>query len=504
MKPVKASGEQIFKRASGILLHPTSLPGKYGIGDIGPMAEMWIGWLQKAGCHIWQVLPLCPIGFGDSPYQGFSAFAGNPLLISPDRLIEDGLLMTEDLTSQPQFKNGNVDFQKINTYKKELFFLAAKRFGELKDDHLKSAYRRFCMEERLWLQDYALFMALKNEHHGKPWTEWEADLANRNPAALEQAVHALAEEIEAYKIIQFLFFKQWASLRNVAKRAGVIIIGDIPIFVAHDSADVWANPELFWLDDEGMPTVVAGVPPDYFSPTGQRWGNPLYRWDVMRESGYGWWMQRFKAVLKIVDVVRLDHFRGFEGYWEIPAECPTAEVGRWAPGPGADFFEALMRIFGSLPIIAEDLGVITPEVKLLRDTFKLPGMKVLQFAFGKDATHPFLPHNYIRRCVAYTGTHDNDTIRGWYETAPESERDFCRRYLRCDGSDISWDMISAVWSSVAVWAIAPLQDLLSLGSEARMNFPGSMEENWSWRVPEEQLSDELAARMQETNQIYGR
>jgi 4-alpha-glucanotransferase len=491
-------------RFGGLLLHPTSLPGEDGIGDLGPAARRWIEWLAGAGCTLWQILPLGPTGFGDSPYQSFSAFAGNPLLISLPALADQGLLTPEEVLARPSFSPERVAFGQVFAHKERLLSLAAERFAAGEPRDWRPAYDAFCQENAYWLDDFALFMALKRQHRGAPWTEWPEPLAAREPRALTAAAADLAPEVDAQRFCQFVFFRQWTAVREAARAAGVTIIGDMPIYVAHDSADVWARHELFDLEPDGRPRVVAGVPPDFFSATGQLWGNPLYRWDGLRESGYAWWVERFRQALEMVDLVRLDHFRGFEAYWEVPAEAPTAEPGRWVPGPGADFLRSLRTALGRLPIIAEDLGVITPEVVALRDDFELPGMKVLQFAFSGDPLDEYLPHNFPARCVVYTGTHDNDTSRGWYEQAPEAERGFVRRYLASDGGDIAWDLIRAAWSSVAERAIAPLQDALGLGSEARMNTPGRPEGNWTWRVREAQLTPELAERLAELNFLYGR
>lgn len=491
-------------RAGGVLLHPTSLPSPYGIGDLGPGANRWIAWLARAGCRLWQMLPLGPTGFGDSPYQSFSAFAGNPLLISPDLLIDDGLLHPDDLAGLPAFPDRQVAYGGVIAAKGRLLRLAGGRFREGAAGGIREGYEAFCRAEAGWLEDYALFMALKADQSGHPWVGWPADLANREADALAQARRALSDPIEDQRLWQYLFERQWGALRGESHEEGLLLIGDVPIYVSHDSADVWANRELFHLDERGIPTVVAGVPPDYFSATGQLWGNPLFRWDVMAANGYAWWIERLRAVLARVDVVRLDHFRGFEAYWEIPAGSPTAETGRWVPGPGAGLFQALAEALGDLPLIAEDLGVITPEVEALRDRFDLPGMKVLQFAFNGDPESPFLPHNFTSRCVVYTGTHDNDTTCGWHETAGEEVRDFYRRYLGRDGGDVAWDLIRAAWGSVANWSLAPLQDFLALGSEARMNYPGRPGGNWTWRALDSELDEALAARIRAFNTIYGR
>ena len=509
-----------FERASGILLHPTSLPSPYGIGDLGPQAYAWVDFLAGSGCKLWQVLPLGPTGYGDSPYQCFSAFAGNPYLISPEFLLRDDLLHPNDLVEKTNFPAGCVDFGALIPWKLNLLERAFIRFSSDPQPALQKTLNSFCAENSSWLDDYALFMALKEAHGGGSWDGWPASLRRREPKALAVARASLALHVLRFSFCQFLFFRQWQALKTYANERGIQIIGDIPIFVAYDSADMWAHSELFYLDDESQPTVVAGVPPDYFSPTGQLWGNPLYRWDVHKASGYTWWLERFRAILKMVDIVRLDHFRGFAGYWEVPAGNPTAEIGRWVPGPGADFFDAVRSSLSGaagedegLPIIAEDLGLITPDVIELREGFNLPGMKIVQFAFsGPD--NPFLPHHYPHHCVAYTGTHDNDTARGWYASAPEEERNFALRYLGCEGgpksltleahSGFAWSLIRAIWASVAVFALAPMQDLLNLGTEARMNYPSRLGGNWEWRMGEDGLSDELRDCLQELNTIYSR
>ena len=491
-----------FERSSGVLLHPTSLPGRYGIGDLGPQAYRFVDFLSKAGCRLWQTLPLGSTGYGDSPYQSFSAFAGNPYLISPDLLLEENFLHPNDLMEDLDFPSDRVDYGRVISWKLNLLERAFTRF-ESEGGLACRDFDIFCAKNADWLEDYALFMAIKESHGGGSWAGWSAPLRHRDKAALTEARESLKHAISRFTFYQFIFFRQWDKLHAYANEHGVRIIGDIPIFVAYDSADVWGNPDLFYLDDEGMPTLVAGVPPDYFSPTGQLWGNPLYRWDVHKARGYKWWLARFRAILQMVDIVRLDHFRGFAGYWEIPAGSLTAEEGRWVPGPGADFFDALRADLGDLPIIAEDLGEITPDVIELRDQFNLPGMKILQFAFT-GPENPFLPHYYPQNCVAYTGTHDNDTARGWYESASEHERDFARRYLSVDGSDIAWDLIRAVWASKALFALAPMQDLLSLGSEARMNYPSRATGNWDWRMREDALSDELRGKLRELNSETGR
>jgi 4-alpha-glucanotransferase len=489
-------------RAAGILLHPTSLPGAYGMGDLGPAAFRWIEWLADANQSWWQVLPLGPTGYGDSPYQCFSAFAGNPYLISPERLVEEGLLNAEDVKTV-SFPRERVDFVKVIAFKDRLLSRAWESYRAGSTPTLRAPYESFVESQREWLEDYALFIALKKAHGGRDWHAWPAELRERRSDAMVQARRTLADTVHEQQFAQFLFFRQWDRLKEYAEARGVGIIGDIPIFVASDSADVWAHPELFFLDTAGKATVVAGVPPDYFSETGQLWGNPLYRWEAHKRTGYAWWISRLRAVLRMVHLVRLDHFRGFEGYWEIPAGKPTAEIGRWVKGPGIEVFEAARQALGELPLIAENLGVITEEVEALREQLDLPGMRVLQFAFtGPD--NAFLPHNHERRTVVYTGTHDNDTTRNWYATAPKSEREFLRKYIGQDPMDVAWTLIRLAWASVADYALAPLQDVLSLGAEGRMNFPGKPVGNWQWRFTPEMLTREIQARLRELTEIYGR
>jgi 4-alpha-glucanotransferase len=493
-----------FERSSGILLHPSSLPGPFGIGDIGPRAHLWLEFLSQAGCGLWQVLPLGPTGYGDSPYQCFSAFAGNPYLISPEALVLDGLLDEKSLDTRPLFPEDKVDFGEVITWKLGLLDQAFHTFSESATPELHKELNTFQSEQAYWLEDFALFMAIKEYQGGGSWSDWPTPLRLRETQALQSARDKLSVPIRKQIFRQFLFFRQWKALHNQARNLGIQIIGDIPIFVSHDSADVWSHTDLFYIDADGKPTVVAGVPPDYFSPTGQLWGNPLYNWETHARSGYSWWLDRFKAVLQTVDIVRLDHFRGFAGYWEVPASNPTAEIGRWVRGPGKSFLKAVHDGLGELPIIAEDLGLITPDVLEMRDDFNLPGMKIFQFAFSSDAKDPFLPHNYPKGCVVYTGTHDNDTVIGWFDTAPEKERDFCLRYLDSDGKDLPWDMVRAVWGSVAVFSLAPMQDLLHLGTEARMNFPGRPSGNWIWRMSDGVLTDELCQKLKEINHLFGR
>jgi 4-alpha-glucanotransferase len=468
-----------------------------------------VDFLAESASNLWQVLPLGPTGYGDSPYQCFSAFAGNPYLISPDELIGDGLLTPNDLHDKPAFDEARVDFGTFIPWKLSLLGRVYDRFGSEASAELREALATFRASNAAWLDDFALFMAIKEAYGGGCWDGWPEALRKRDPQALAEARKTYAESIARYVFYQFLFYRQWQNLHTYADQRGVKIIGDIPIFVAYDSADVWSHPDLFYLDEAGKPTLVAGVPPDFFSATGQMWGNPLYKWDVHKATGYAWWIERMRATLALVDIVRLDHFRGFSGYWEIPAGNPTAEFGRWVPGPGADLFDALMANLEShlgtkeLPIIAEDLGVITDDVVALRERYNLPGMKILQFGFTSPSD-PFLPHNYVNNCVAYTGTHDNNTARGWYEAAPEQEREFALKYLGVDGSHFAWDLIRTVWSSTAVFSVAPMQDFLNLGGEARMNFPSRLGGNWEWRMKDSDFNDELIAKIRELNYLYSR
>ncbi len=490
-------------RSAGLLLHPTSLPGRYGIGDLGPAASAWVDALARARQTWWQVLPLGPTGYGDSPYQATSTFAGNPLLISPDLLVQDGLLRQSDL-NVPNLPADRVDYAAVVAFKRGLLTRAWENFRSGAGGNLRGPFEEFIVRQARWLDDYALFQALKEAHGDKSWTEWETDLIQRQPGTLARARQHLVHGIAFRQFCQFLFFRQWQRLRQYAHERGVRLIGDIPIFVSADSSDVWANPQLFQLDERRRPRVVAGVPPDYFSRTGQLWGNPLYNWEALRSSGYSWWVARLQATLEMVDVVRLDHFRGFEAYWEIPAGMPTAEHGRWVKAPGADFLRTARSVLGGLPLIAEDLGLITPEVEALRDEFGLPGMRILQFSFS-DGKNPYLPHNYVRRTVVYTGTHDNDTTVGWFHTLPDHERWYLGRYLpQVSGGTVAWDLIRLAWGSVADYAIAPLQDVLSLGTEARMNLPGKAEGNWRWRFTQDRLGQDLLERLADLTDLYNR
>ena len=507
-----------FLRSSGILLHPTSLPGPFGIGDLGPAAYAFADYLVTSGQSLWQMLPLGPTGYGDSPYACYSAFAGNTLLISPEQLVAEGLLSTSDFPKEVSKPAERVNFERVHRVKDQLLRRAYQNYrqpGDPGDYSLRDAFEQFTRHSARWLDDYALFRVLKDVHGGVAWNEWEPALRSREPGALGRARNELHEEVEAQKFYQFLFSRQWFALKTYCNEKGIKLVGDIPIFVAHDSADVWTNPDQFKLNEDGSPVVVAGVPPDYFSATGQLWGNPLYNWDQMRVDGFKWWIERVHATLQTVDIVRIDHFRGFAACWEIPGGDKTAERGRWVEAPGRELFAAIREALGKLPIIAEDLGVITPDVEALRDDCGFPGMRILQFAFSSDSKNHDLPHNYHRNVVVYTGTHDNDTTTAWFSSVAgegstrtaeqvERERKICMRYLNTDGREIHWDFIRAVLSSVANTAVVPLQDLLGLGNEARMNLPNSTEGNWSWRFEPDELTDELAQRLRGLTELYGR
>ena len=497
----------MFTRSSGILIHPTSLPGPYGVGDLGENAYKLIDFLEQSGQSLWQILPPGPTGYGDSPYQCFSAFAGNPLMVSPDFMMRDGYLPAGRMPFIPNFPADKVDYGWAIYWKNQLFENAHDWFIESGGKEQKARFASFCEARSEWLDDYALFMALKKEHmaqDGGVWNTWPADIRDRKKSAIKKWQEKLKEQISLVKFRQFLFFTQWLDLKSYANGKGIQIIGDMPIFVAFDSADVWANPGLFLLDKQGDPTEIAGVPPDYFSKTGQRWGNPLYRWDKMKKNGYAWWTKRIAASFELTDIMRIDHFRGFESNWAIPASEQTAVVGEWKKGPGADLFKTLKEKLGSLPIIAEDLGVITPEVEALRDGAGFPGMKILQFAFGGEDDNAFLPHTYQKDCVVYTGSHDNETTLGWYLNATEREQDHVRRYLAVDGHDIVWDFIRMAHRSVAVMSVIPMQDLMKLDNSARMNFPGKTGGYWSWRYTEDMLQPDIGHRLRELTELYNR
>lgn len=503
-----------FPRSSGILLHPTSLPGPYGIGELGPEAHRFADFLRDAGQKIWQVLPLGPTGYGDSPYQCFSAFAGNPLLLSLDVLVERGYLKQSDLENRPMFPADHVEFGRVIEWKMPLLRKAYQGF--LRADFASPDYDFFNNRHGDWLDDFALFMALKQKHNLVTWNLWEPKYALRDAAALDEALHELHQEIACQKFIQFEFERQWLELKAHCERNGIRLMGDVPIYVALDSSDVWAHPDLFELLPDGKPRVVAGVPPDYFSATGQLWGNPIYRWEQHAKEGYLWWIARFRRSLEMLDLIRLDHFRGFEAYYEIPGDATTAANGSWVKGPGTPLFEALEQALGQLPIVAENLGVITPEVEALRNRFGFPGMAILQFAFGKDPQAPdFKPHNYPHHVVAYSGTHDNDTVMGWWRSTGagdstrtqedvSKEMDYARRYLNTDGSDINWVLIRTLMASVADTVLFPMQDVLGVGSEGRMNLPGTASGNWRWRFRNGDIRPETAGRLLDMAQTYER
>jgi 4-alpha-glucanotransferase len=486
-----------FPRASGILLHPTSFPGRFGLGDFGPESYRFVDFLVAGGQKIWQVLPLVPTGYGESPYAGLSSFAGNPLLISPEKLVEHGYLSAADIANPPAFSETHCDFERAVPYRYGLLERAFKGFRPGPD------YDLFVSKNQTWLDPLGRFLALKKANGGKAWTDWSIDQAD-------------PQEVNLQKFWQFEFHRQWVELKAYCAKGGVRIFGDIPIYVAHDSADVWSNPDLFELDQKGSSITVAGVPPDYFSATGQRWGNPIYRWDRMAETGYQWWIERFRKTLEVVDMVRLDHFRGFEAYWSVPASEETAIEGQWIKGPGSKLLRAVQAALGELPIVAENLGLITPEVEAIRLEFGFPGMSILQFAFGGDPqSSTFLPHNFPREMVAYTGTHDNDTTVGWWtsegggnttRTLEEvtRERSFAKAYLNARQDPIEWAFIRALMASVADTVVIPLQDVLGLGNDARMNLPASASGNWRWRFSPDALQDKHHQRLRELALLYDR
>ena len=497
---------EMFERSSGILLHPTSLPGKYGIGSLGKEAYKFVDFLKKSNQKLWQIFPLGPTGYGDSPYQCFSSFAGNPYLIDFDLLIEQNLLTEEDLKDVNFGGNEEyIDYGAIYNQKYPLLRKAYENFKANGNKELKEKLETFKTENSSWLDDYSLYISLKNHFNGLPWNEWEDDIRTRKEAAINKYKAELANEIEYHNFIQFLFFTQWNNVKKYANDNGIKIIGDIPIFVAVDSSDAWANPEIFLFDPELKPVKVAGVPPDYFSATGQLWGNPLYDWDKLKELNYKWWVDRVKANLSTCDIIRIDHFRGFDEYWAVPYGDKTAENGTWCPGPRTDLFNTIKNELGELPIIAEDLGTMTQGVIDLREATGFPGMKILGFAFDSKEENDYLPHTYTKNCVVYTGTHDNDTLIGWFTKANEDDKQFARNYLNSrSDNEIHWDAIRGAWSSVANMAIAPIQDFLGLGSEARINTPGLASGNWQWRLKDGVLTDELAERIAKLTKVYSR
>ena len=496
----------LHTRLSGVLVHPTSFPSPYGIGDLGQGAYDFIDFLKASGQSLWQVLPLGPTGFGDSPYQSFSAFAGQSLLISPDDLVDLELITKDDLYPIPEFDAAKVDYGAVLNYKNGLFKKAFQTFHHTPNKFLLEEFDDFCLENKKWLSDYAVFMACKDAHEGKSWQEWDDEMTTPTAKVRLAFETEYKEQIKYYKFIQFLFFREWMKLKKYANEADIEIIGDIPFFVSFDSADVWANKELYQLDTKGHPLQVAGVPPDYSSATGQLWGNPLYDWKHHEADGYSWWIDRIKMQMKLTDYLRIDHFRGFEAYWSVPADEETAVNGKWKKGPGKKLFEAIQKELGEdLPIWAEDLGVITPEVEELRDEFSFPGMKILQFAFEGLDESDYHPHNLTTtNCICYTGTHDNDTTTGWYQNLPEPQKDKIRRYCNCDGGIISLDFIRMCMGSIAKYAIFPIQDLFMQDSSCRMNTPGSAFANWAYRYEASALTQDRVDWLKSTTELFGR
>ncbi|HVJ84400.1 MAG TPA: 4-alpha-glucanotransferase [Caulifigura sp.] len=502
------------RRRAGVLLHVSSLPGKFGIGDLGPEAFAFLDQLAKAKQSVWQILPLGPTGYGDSPYQCYSAFAGNPLFISPENLIADGLLPDAVARESRKFAAGTIDFEKVTPARMGWLRQAFDAFQSKKPKKLVAGFEEFREAEKRWLDEFALFMALRDQWPDRSWVDWPEKLRSRDKRQLAEAKKEFADGILFHQWVQFEFARQWNDLHAYARGKEIEIMGDAPIFVSHESSDVWANQEQFDLRVDGRPRMIAGVPPDYFSKTGQRWGNPQYRWDRMEADGFKWWIQRMEASLKFVDLIRLDHFRGFEAFWEIPSEAPTAATGKWVPGPREKLFKAMQKALGDLPIIAEDLGVITAEVRKLRDDFGFPGMRVLQFGFGGD-DEIHRTHFYVQNCVAYTGTHDNDTTVGWFNAEPgktttmslkavQAERKMVLDYLNTTAEEIHWGLIRGVHGSVADLAMVPVQDVLGLGSEARMNTPGTSSGNWRWRLKPGQLNTAALRQLAHVTQLYDR
>ena len=495
-----------FARTSGILLHPTSLPGQFGIGDLGKEAYRFVDFLVAAGQQLWQILPLGPTGHGNSPYMCYSAMAGNPLLINLEALVKLGLLTEEDLAAAPDFETSHVDYERVIPFKLDLLKRAALRFKSAVNPDYEARFVAFCEAQRDWLDDYALFMALKDANGGASWTQWDGPLARRDADAIASARQDLSATIFLHEFMQYEFSRQWHELKAYANGRGIQIMGDMPIYVAHDSAEVWAFPDNFEIDPETLaPAQMAGVPPDYFSETGQLWGNPTYNWKTLQETQFAWWVQRVRVTLSYVDLIRIDHFRGFEAYWAVPEGETTAMNGTWIKAPGIELFQQIEAELGQLPFLAEDLGIITPEVEALRDQFDFPGMKILQFAFGSDHRNPYLPQNVNRNFVIYTGTHDNDTTMGWFTKASDYEKGRLSAYVGgISPESVHWTMIRLAMTSVANQSVVPLQDLLGLGSEARMNTPGKAEGNWEWRCTSSMLSETLKEQLKYLTELTGR
>jgi len=492
------------ERCSGILMHISSLPGKYGIGTFGKEAYDFVDFLYESGQKIWQILPLGHTGFGDSPYQCYSAFAGNPLFIDTDKLIECNLLNKEDIPKLISFKDTEFDTQKTSSFVIPLLKKASVNFQNNADNKEKEKYNDFCKKNEFWLDDYALFISLKDYFEQKAWYEWDILLKMRNNKELKTYIKNLSDSILFHKTVQYFFFDQWMALKQYANKRGIRILGDIPLYVAYDSSDAWSSPEIFHFDKNKTPIAVAGVPPDYFSGTGQLWGNPLYNWEYLKKSGFSWWIERIKANFVLFDILRIDHFRGLAGFWAVPYGEKTAERGQWIDAPGIDLFDSILRVLGDIPIIAEDLGVITDDVEFLRNKYNFPGMKILQFAFDSQEESEFLPHTFTQNCVVYTGTHDNDTTVGWYESASEKDKAYMHEYFYFKPEDVHWGLIRLAWQSVAYMSIAPMQDLLGLGAEHRMNLPGKPTGYWKWRVKKEAFNKEIIEKLRHLNRIYYR
>lgn len=493
-----------FPRSSGTLVHPTSFPSNYGMGDLGHEAYDFINYLETTGQTVWQVLPLGPVGYGNSPYASYSAFAGNPYLISPDKLEEKGYISSRELSNAALPVTVQADYEGAYQKKDKLYRKAFKNYQSSKTGDDEKKLKNFKKRNSYWLEDFTLFMACSISNNRDTWNKWEKGLAQRKPASLDKARKTFAEDIEYHTWLQFEFFEQWNTLKDYANSKNIRVVGDIPIFVDHNSADVWSHPEFFAVDKQGNRQLVAGVPPDYFSETGQLWGNPLYKWKALKKDNFSWWVERFKQMFDLFDAIRVDHFRGFDEYWEVKASEETAINGKWVKAPGIDLFTTIKNEIGSLPIIAEDLGLMTQGVEDLRDQFNFPGMKILQFAFDSDSGNNFLPHNYPQNCVTYTGTHDNDTTIGWYQSAPEVEQHRAREYTRSDGSEIQWELIRLGMLSVADQAIFPLQDFMDLNSSHRMNTPGTVGDNWMWRYTPDMLANVDKERIKDLVEMSNR